>query len=91
MHLAASRANPAPLDAVRGGRHTPGSSHEGRPRKTLAAPGNTLALKVKTVQGQELTIATAGGVKADGANVVQTDIKASNGVIHVIDTVVLPK
>jgi uncharacterized surface protein with fasciclin (FAS1) repeats len=47
--------------------------------------------KVKTVQGQELTVTTAGGVKVDGANVVQTDIKASNGVIHVIDTVVLPK
>jgi uncharacterized surface protein with fasciclin (FAS1) repeats len=47
--------------------------------------------KVKTVQGQELTISTAGGVKVDGANVVQTDIVASNGVIHVIDTVVLPK
>jgi uncharacterized surface protein with fasciclin (FAS1) repeats len=47
--------------------------------------------KVKTVQGQELTVTTAGGVKVDGANVVQTDIVASNGVIHVIDTVVLPK
>jgi uncharacterized surface protein with fasciclin (FAS1) repeats len=47
--------------------------------------------KVKTVQGQELTISTAGGVKVDGATVVQTDIQASNGVIHVIDTVVLPK
>jgi uncharacterized surface protein with fasciclin (FAS1) repeats len=47
--------------------------------------------KVKTVQGGELTITTTGGVKVDGANVVTTDIAASNGVIHVIDTVVLPK
>ena len=47
--------------------------------------------KVKTVQGSELTISTDGGVKVDGANVVQTDIVATNGVIHVIDSVVLPK
>jgi transforming growth factor-beta-induced protein len=45
----------------------------------------------KTVQGQELTIDTNDGVKIDGANVVQTDIACSNGVIHIIDTVVLPK
>jgi uncharacterized surface protein with fasciclin (FAS1) repeats len=47
--------------------------------------------KVKTVQGSELTVTTAGGVKVDNANVVKTDITASNGVIHVIDTVVLPR
>ena len=46
---------------------------------------------VKTVQGSELTITTAGGVKVDNANVIKTDIVASNGVIHVIDSVVLPK
>ena len=45
----------------------------------------------KTVQGQELTIDTKDGVKVDGAKVVQTDILCTNGVIHVIDTVVLPK
>jgi uncharacterized surface protein with fasciclin (FAS1) repeats len=59
-------------------------------------PGKVMAKdvkagKVKTVQGGELTITTTGGVKVDGANVVTTDIAASNGVIHVIDTVVLPK
>lgn len=59
-------------------------------------PGKVMAKdvkagKVKTVQGGELTITTAGGVKVDGANVVTTDVAASNGVIHVIDTVVLPK
>jgi uncharacterized surface protein with fasciclin (FAS1) repeats len=47
--------------------------------------------KVKTVQGGELTVATAGGVTVDGAKVTATDIVASNGVIHVIDSVVLPK
>lgn len=47
--------------------------------------------KVKTVQGSELTVTTAGGVKVDGANVVKANIVASNGVIHVIDSVVLPK
>ena len=45
----------------------------------------------KTVQGQELTIDTSKGVKVDGANVVKTDIVCSNGVIHIIDAVVLPK
>ncbi len=47
--------------------------------------------KVKTVQGSELTLGTSGGVTVDGAKVVQADISASNGVIHVIDSVVLPK
>ncbi len=47
--------------------------------------------KVKTVQGQSLNLtADAYGVKVNAAKVVQTDIVASNGVIHVIDTVVLP-
>ena len=46
---------------------------------------------VKTVQGSSLTVTTMGGVKVDGANVTAVDIIADNGVIHVIDTVVLPK
>ena len=46
---------------------------------------------VKTVQGSSLTVSTTGGVKVDGANVTAVDIIADNGVIHVIDTVVLPK
>ncbi len=59
-------------------------------------PGTVMAKdvaagKVKTVQGSELTVSTAGGVKVDDANVIKTDIVASNGVIHVIDSVVLPK
>jgi len=59
-------------------------------------PGSVMAKdvkagKVKTVQGSDLTVSTSGGVKVDGANVVKTDIVADNGVIHVIDSVVLPK
>ena len=59
------------------------------PGKVMAA--DVVKLKVaKTVQGQELKIDTKDGVKIDGANVVTTDIGCSNGVIHVIDSVVLP-
>ena len=47
--------------------------------------------KVKTVQGSELTISTTAGVKVDNATVVKTDIGADNGVIHVIDSVIMPK
>jgi len=45
---------------------------------------------VKTVQGSSLTVSTMGGVKVDNANVTAVDIVADNGVIHVIDTVILP-
>lgn len=44
-----------------------------------------------TVQGGDVTIMTEGGVMVNGANVVQADIEASNGVIHVIDAVILPQ
>jgi transforming growth factor-beta-induced protein len=46
--------------------------------------------KAKTVQGKEISIAVGDGVKVDNANVVKTDIECSNGVIHVIDAVILP-
>lgn len=46
---------------------------------------------VKTVQGSELTVDATDGVKVDEASVVTADIETSNGVIHVIDAVVLPK
>jgi uncharacterized surface protein with fasciclin (FAS1) repeats len=59
-------------------------------------PGKVMAKdvkagKVKTVQGGEITLATAGGVTVDGAKVSATDIAASNGVIHAIDSVIMPK
>lgn len=58
--------------------------------KVLAADVKTG--KVKTVQGKELDIVVKdGAVTVDGAKVVKTDIVGSNGVIHVIDSVVLPK
>jgi uncharacterized surface protein with fasciclin (FAS1) repeats len=60
------------------------------PGKVMAAqvkPG-----KVKTVQGASLNVSSQGGsVMVDDAKVTKTDISASNGVIHVIDTVILPK
>lgn len=59
------------------------------PGKVMAA--DVKAGKVKTVQGTDLTVTTMGGVQVNGANVVKADIVADNGVIHVIDTVVMPK
>jgi uncharacterized surface protein with fasciclin (FAS1) repeats len=58
--------------------------------KVMAA--DVVKLKTaKTVQGTTVDISTMGGkVKVDNANVVKTDIAASNGVIHVIDTVIMP-
>jgi len=53
------------------------------------------AMKVKSAQavsGDTITVATKGGtVMVDGAKVVKADIAASNGVIHVIDSVIMPK
>ena len=59
------------------------------PGKVMAA--DVKAGKVKTVQGSELTVTTAGGVMVDKSKVTGTDIVADNGVIHVIDTVMMPK
>ncbi|HET8859598.1 MAG TPA: fasciclin domain-containing protein [Marivirga sp.] len=47
-------------------------------------------MKAKTVNGKEVTITTADGAKVNGANVVSADIEASNGIVHVIDAVILP-
>ena len=46
---------------------------------------------VKTVQGGDITLATTGGVTVNGAKVVAADVAADNGVIHAIDTVIMPK
>jgi uncharacterized surface protein with fasciclin (FAS1) repeats len=61
-------------------------------------PGKVTAAQVtklksaKTVQGSEAKVAVNGGkVMIDNANVVKTDIMAKNGVIHVIDTVIMPR
>ena len=59
-------------------------------------PGKVMAKDVKagmvkTVEGQSINVSTAGGVMVDKAHVVKTDIVADNGIIHVIDTVLMPK
>ena len=59
------------------------------PGKVLAA--NVKAGPVKTVQGSNLTVSTSMGVMVDQAKVTATDIVADNGVIHVIDSVIMPK
>ncbi|MGK0305012.1 MAG: putative surface protein with fasciclin (FAS1) repeats [Gammaproteobacteria bacterium] len=47
--------------------------------------------KATTVQGSDIMIDTSDGVKVNNATVTQTDLKTKNGVIHVIDTVIMPK
>ena len=48
--------------------------------------------KVKTLQGGELTVSIKEGkVKVNGANVTAADLTGSNGVVHVIDAVLMPK
>ena len=57
--------------------------------KVMAADVKTM--KAKTVNGKELDVKVANGaVTVDNAKVIKTDVAASNGVIHVIDTVLLP-
>ncbi len=59
-------------------------------------PGRVMAadltdgMTVTTVQGDTITIGTTDGVTVNNVNVIQADIEASNGVIHVIDGVLLP-
>ena len=65
------------------------------PGKVMAADIKTLSSAV-TVQGQELNIDAKRwhlhrNVKVNGSNVIKTDIECSNGVIHVIDKVLMPK
>jgi uncharacterized surface protein with fasciclin (FAS1) repeats len=58
--------------------------------KVMAA--DVMKLKeAKTVEGQLVRIDTSSGVKINGANVIKADVAASNGVIHVIDSVILPQ
>jgi uncharacterized surface protein with fasciclin (FAS1) repeats len=45
---------------------------------------------VATVEGQGVTVSTAEGVTVNGATVIAADVDASNGVIHVIDAVLIP-
>ena len=79
--LDALLADPAKLAAV--------LTYHVVPGKVMAK--DVKAGQVKTVQGSPLTVSTGQGVKVDAANVLKTDIVADNGVIHVIDSVVMPK
>jgi uncharacterized surface protein with fasciclin (FAS1) repeats len=48
-------------------------------------------LTATTVQGGDVTIGIGDGVTVNGANVVMADVEASNGVVHIIDAVILPE
>lgn len=63
------------------------------PGKVMAADAVRLGdgTKVKTVNGKSFTLRTKGGVRVDRARVIKTDINCSNGVIHVIDSVIVPE
>ena len=50
----------------------------------------TNGMEAATVEGSSVKIMTEGGVMVDGANVVAADVEATNGVIHVIDAVIMP-
>jgi len=58
-------------------------------------PGTVLSTEVAageiiTVQGEAITLATEGGITVNGANLIAADVLTTNGVIHVIDAVILP-
>jgi uncharacterized surface protein with fasciclin (FAS1) repeats len=61
------------------------------PSKVVAADIAGKAMNAKTVQGSDLAVDAKSAVKINDATVVTADVMATNGVIHVIDTVLLPK
>ena len=61
------------------------------PGKIMSSDIAGKKLEVGTVQGSKLSVDATSGVKVDNAKVVTADVATSNGVIHVIDAVVLPK
>lgn len=58
--------------------------------KVLAADVVKLS-SAKTVEGSDVQIHVNGGVKVNESNVIGTDVVADNGVIHIVDSVILPK
>ncbi len=60
------------------------------PGKVMSGDIAGKTLDVETVQGSTISVDATDGVKVDDASVTKADIKASNGVIHVIDAVVMP-
>ena len=61
------------------------------PSKVMAADIAGRKIGAKTVQGTDVAVDATSGVKINTATVVTADIAATNGVIHVIDTVLMPK
>ncbi len=61
------------------------------PGKVMAADVAGKELMVKSVQGSEISVNGKDGVKVDAATVIKADIVTDNGVIHVIDAVIMPK
>ncbi len=61
------------------------------PGKVMSGDIAGKAMSAATVQGDELMIDAMNGVMINGATVTQADIEATNGVIHVIDTVLIPE
>jgi uncharacterized surface protein with fasciclin (FAS1) repeats len=60
------------------------------PGKVMSADIAGKSQSVKTVQGSDVAIDATSGVKVNDAKVVTPDVEASNGVIHIIDTVIMP-
>jgi uncharacterized surface protein with fasciclin (FAS1) repeats len=61
------------------------------PGKVMAADIAGKKINVKTVEGSDLAVDATKGVKINDATVTTADVATSNGVIHIIDTVVMPK
>lgn len=61
------------------------------PGKTMSSDLAGQTLEVASVQGDTIAIDATDGVKVDNATVVSADIETDNGVIHVIDTVIMPE
>ncbi len=60
------------------------------PGKVMSKDIAGKTLQVKTVEGSEIAIDATSGVRVNDATVVTADIEATNGVIHVIDSVIMP-
>jgi uncharacterized surface protein with fasciclin (FAS1) repeats len=58
--------------------------------KVMSADIAGKTMKAKSVEGSEISVDATHGVKVDEANVVTADIMCTNGVIHVIDSVIMP-
>lgn len=67
----------------------PGTAHDVVPGRVLAGDLTDGAM-VTTLEGGQVTIDLDGGAKVDGVNIIATDIVVSNGVVHLIDGVLIP-